>query len=57
MYLIIRYCYKQIKKVLSVFTNPEENGYPAQQKLREWLKKQKGTIPEIIQAGGWEKYL
>ena len=40
--------YESLKEALTVFTNPEEVGYPAQRKLRTWLKSQKGTVGEIL---------
>jgi hypothetical protein len=49
--------FESIKEALTVFTNPEEKGYPAQQTLRNWLRKQKGSIPEILSKPGWKKYL
>ncbi len=47
--------FESLKEALTVFTNPEEKGYPAQQKLRAWLKSQKETIPEIIKKEDWRK--
>lgn len=52
-----KYKFAALKESLTIFTNPEENGYPAHQKLRSWLKDQHGTIGEIIASGEWEKYL
>ncbi len=49
--------FESLKEALTVFTNPEEKGYPAQQKLRAWLVKQKKSIPEIIQDNKWRDYL
>ena len=49
--------FEYLKEALPDFTNPEEKGYPAQQKLRMWLKKQKGTISEIIEKEGWQEHL
>lgn len=49
--------FESLKESLTVFTDPEEQGYPDHQQLRQWLKKQKGTIPEIIEKGEWKKYL
>jgi len=49
--------FESLKEALTVFTNPEEPGYPAQQKLRTWLKKQKGTVSEIIEDDEWQKHL
>lgn len=49
--------FESLKEALTVFTNPEEKGYPAQQKLRTWLNKQKGTVSEIITANKWQKHL
>ena len=49
--------FESLKEALTIFTNPEEKGYPAQQKLRTWLAKQKGSIPTIIESRGWKKYL
>src|SRR3989344_7387465 len=49
--------FESLKEALTVFTNPEEKGYPAQQKLRAWLVKEEGTIPEIIKKNGWRKFL
>lgn len=49
--------FESLKESLTVFTNPEEKGYPNQQKIRSWLKGQKGTISEIIESGAWKKYL
>lgn len=48
---------ESLKEVLTVLTNPEEKGYPDQQELRIWLLWQNKTIPEIIEDGGWRKYL
>lgn len=41
--------YESLKEALTVFTNPEEKGYPSQKKLRGWLKTQEGTIGEILE--------
>lgn len=49
--------FESLKEALTVFTNPEEKGYPAQQKLRQWLAKQKKSIPEIIRTRAWRRYL
>lgn len=49
--------YESLKEALTVLTSPEEQGYPAQQKLRAWLKKQKGTVREILQNKEWKNYL
>lgn len=50
--------FESLKEALTVFTNPEEKGYPAQRKLRAWLKKQTDkTIPQIISSGGWKRYI
>jgi hypothetical protein len=49
--------YESLKEALTVFTNPEEPGYPRERKLRLWLKGQTGTIPEIIASGEWKKFL
>lgn len=49
--------FESIKEALIVFTNPEEKGYPAQQNLRNWLREQKGSIPEILSKPDWKKYL
>ena len=49
--------FEHLKEALTIFTNPEERGYPAQKKLRQWLKRQKGSIPEIIRKGGWKLYV
>ncbi len=49
--------FESIKEALTVFTNPEEKGYPAQESLRNWLRKQKGSIPEILSKSDWRKYL
>lgn len=50
--------FEQLKEALTVFTDPEDKkGYPAQKELRKWLKNQKGTISEIIEAGKWKKYI
>lgn len=48
--------FESIKEALTVFTNPEEKGYPAQQKLRAWLTEQKETIPKIIKNNKWRDY-
>jgi len=40
--------YEILKEALAIFTNPEGNDKPAVKKLESFLKKQKGTIPEII---------
>jgi hypothetical protein len=49
--------FESLKEALTVFTNPEEKGYPAQRELRAWLKRQTGTIPELIEKGTWKKFL
>lgn len=49
--------YESLKEALTVFTNPEEQGYPAHRLLRAWLARQKGTIPEIVARGNWKRYL
>jgi hypothetical protein len=49
--------FESLKEALTVFTNPEEKGYPKEAKLRSWLKNQKASIPEIIQQRKWEAYL
>lgn len=48
--------FESLKEALTVFTNPEENGYPAHQKLRAWLKEQQGTIPEVLSSNEWQNY-
>lgn len=49
---------EDLKEALTIFTDPEnKKGYPAQKELREWLKRQKGTISEIIEAGEWKKFI
>lgn len=43
--------FESLKESLTIFTNPEEPGYPAHQKLRDYLKKlESKTIPEILPA-------
>lgn len=50
--------FEQLKEALTVFTDSEyKKGYPNQKKLRKWLKKQKGTISEIIEAEKWRKFI
>ena len=49
--------YESLKEALTVLTSPEEQGYPAQQKLRAWLKEQKGTVGEILQNEKWKSLL
>lgn len=49
--------FESLKEALTVFTNPEEKGYPAQQKLRAWLAKQNESIQEIIKSNNWKNYL
>jgi hypothetical protein len=49
--------FESLKEALTVFTNPEEKGYPAQQKLRAWLLKQNKTILGIIESNTWKNYL
>ncbi len=48
--------FESLKEALTVFTNPDEEGYPAQRRLRAWLARQKGTISEIIREGKWEDF-
>src|SRR3989304_940746 len=40
--------FESLKEALTVFTNPDEEGYPAQRRLRAWLARQKGTLLEKI---------
>jgi hypothetical protein len=49
--------FESLKEALTVFTNPEEKGYPNQERLRVWLSGQKKTIPEIIESGRWRQYI
>ena len=49
--------FESLKEALTILTNPEEKGYPAQRKLRAWLKGQRKTIPEIIKSNEWRSYL
>ncbi len=50
--------FESLKEALTVFTNPEEKGYPNQKRIRDWLSKQKRrSIPEIIKSGRWKEYL
>ncbi len=49
--------YEALKEAVTVFTNPNEMGYPDHQKLRAWLKRQKGTIPEILKNERWRELL
>lgn len=49
--------FESLKEALTVFTNPEEKGYPAQEKLRAWLVAQKGSISEIVANGEWKTLL
>ncbi|MDO8570066.1 MAG: hypothetical protein Q7R97_00585 [Candidatus Daviesbacteria bacterium] len=49
--------FESLKESLTVFTNPEEQGYPNHQKLRAWLKSQKSPIPEILKSSEWEEYI
>lgn len=50
--------FEQLKEALTVFTDLEKKeGYPAQKALRRWLRKQGGTISEIIEAGGWKEFI
>lgn len=47
--------FESLKKALTVFTNQEEKGYPDQQKLHNWLIKQKKPIYDIIRGNDWKK--
>lgn len=49
--------FESLKEALTVLTNPEEEGYPAERKLRGWLKEQEGTLTEIIKKGEWKKII
>ena len=49
--------FESLKEALTIFTNPEEKGYPNQRKLRKWLIEQEKSIPDIIKSDGWRKYL
>lgn len=49
--------FEMLKEALTVFTNPEEKGYPSEKKLRAWLKEQKGTVTEIIEKDDWRDHL
>jgi len=49
--------FELLKEALTIFTNPEEKGYPNQRKLRKWLIKQKKPVPDIIRSNNWRKYL
>ena len=49
--------FESLKEALTVLTNPEEQGYPAQGDLRSWLAKQKRSVPKIIESEGWKNYL
>lgn len=49
--------FESLKESLTILTNLEEKGYPDQQKMRSWLKTQKGTVSDIIKTGEWRKHL
>lgn len=46
--------YECLKEALTVLTNKNEVGYPAQHELREWLKLQKGSVREILRRNEWK---
>ncbi len=44
--------FESLKEALTIFTNPEEKGYPNQKRIRNQLAKQKvKSIPKIVQSG------
>lgn len=48
--------FESLKEALTVFTNPEEKGYPNQKRLRAWLATQNKSITEIIESGEWKDH-
>jgi hypothetical protein len=49
--------YERLKEALAIFTSSGKNDKPAAEKLENYFKKCKGTIPEILKRGDWKKYI
>ena len=49
--------FESLKEALTVLSEPEREGYPAQREMRMWLRKQEGTVEEILKKPGWKTFL